>query len=89
MDGHFTSSLVLQHVRLVVTKSCFKFSRGGAYILHVAFGTSGQINNILRSFCCCSLRLQAALYKKEKKYPISDTENSLHQLVIFFFQRKT
>ena len=31
--------------------------------------------------CCCSLRLQAALYKKEKKHPISDTKNSLHQLV--------
>ena len=48
MDGQFTSSFVLQHVRLVVTKSYFKFSRGGAYILQVAFGTSGQINNILR-----------------------------------------
>ena len=31
--------------------------------------------------CCCSLRLQAALYKKEKKHAISDTKNSLHQLV--------
>ena len=48
MDGQFTSSFVLQHVRLVVTKSYFKFSRGGAYILPVAFGTSDQINNILR-----------------------------------------
>ena len=42
------NSFVLQHVRLVVTKSYFKFSRGGAYILQVAFGTSGQINDILR-----------------------------------------
>ena len=33
---------------LVVTKSYFKFSRGGTYILQVAFGTSGQRNNILR-----------------------------------------
>ena len=37
MDGQFTGSFVLQHVRLVVTKSYFKFSRGGAYILQVAY----------------------------------------------------
>ena len=48
MDSQFTSSFVLQHVRLVVTESYFKFSRGGAHILQVAFGTSGQINNISR-----------------------------------------
>ena len=48
MDSQFTSSFVLKHVRLVVTESYFKFSRGGAHILQVAFGTSGQINNILR-----------------------------------------
>ena len=36
--------------------------------------------------CCCSLRLQAALYKKEKKHPISVTKNSLYQL--FFSKEK-
>ena len=49
MDSQFTSSFVLQHVRLVVTESYFKFSRGGAHILQVAFGTSGQINNIVKA----------------------------------------
>ena len=47
MDGQFTISFVLEHVWLVVTKSYFNFSQGGAYILQVAFGTSGHINNIL------------------------------------------
>ena len=36
VDSQFTSSFVLQHVRLVVTESYFKFSRGGAHILQVA-----------------------------------------------------
>ena len=36
MDGQLTNYFVLKHVGLVVTKSYFKFSRGGAYILQVA-----------------------------------------------------
>ena len=37
MDSQFTSSFVLQHVRLVVTESYFKFSRGGAHIVEPKF----------------------------------------------------
>ena len=33
MDAQFTSSFVLEHVRLVVAESYFRFSGAGAYIL--------------------------------------------------------
>ena len=80
MDGQFTSSFVLKHVRLAITEhyltADLTFSRSGAYILHVYCNVAqstivGGIKTDLLHEVWCKRRGRGVVYGRTQAQTIS------------------